>query len=268
MDHTTQMRTLLEAVDVPKVDQPKKAYANTPGEQTLDSATQQNFGDDLHKKKAYQHPSRDGDNAMASKLHQYNLEEQRLKKAFKKFKLNEGSDDTWSTKKECSALLDQAIKNTGVLDSIITPEDFHTALGMMMDSSLIGQAETVTTFLMTEYTDHNGGTPRNWSAISEDLEEELQDIVDLKVDEALETAGDSTGESATLKALHQQGVGQNSADKVVATVFGPTEAYPAPWEARRDGGRYPIYSIRAANKAQVATWLNQTDANKIIAEIS
>ena len=52
MDQTTQMKVLLEAVDAPKVDEPEKGYANTPHEQTLDSATQQNFGRDLHKKKS------------------------------------------------------------------------------------------------------------------------------------------------------------------------------------------------------------------------
>jgi len=102
MDQTTQMKTLLEAVDgTPQVDEPKNGYANTPDEQTMDSSTQQNFGDDLHKKKSFQHPSRDGDNPRASKrMEEYKLAEDKLTAAFEKFKLNEGMEPNqpWTTK--------------------------------------------------------------------------------------------------------------------------------------------------------------------------
>ena len=190
MDQTTQMKVLLEAVDgTPKVDEPKNGYANTPDEQTLDSSVQQNFGDDLHKKKSFQHPSRDGDNPRASKkMEEYRLAEDRLSKAFEKFKLNEAMEPNqpWTTKKELAALLDAAIKDTGVLDQIISPEDFSRVLGMMLDQD----SSSATDFLMGEYSDHNGGTPRDWYAIAEDLAEELEEIVDLRQDVAMEATGE------------------------------------------------------------------------------
>lgn len=190
MDQTETMKVLLEAVDgTPKVDEPKDGYANTPDEQTLDSATQQNFGDDLHKKKSFQHPSRDGDNPRASKkMEEYKLAEDKLTAAFEQFKLNEGMEPNqpWSTKKELAALLDDAIKDTGVLNQIISPEDFDRALGMMMDQDYAA----ATDFLMGEYSDHNGGTPRDWYVIANDLAEELEEIVDLRQDVAMEAVGE------------------------------------------------------------------------------
>jgi len=184
------MKTLLEAVDgTPQVDEPKNGYANTPDEQTMDSSTQQNFGDDLHKKKSFQHPSRDGDNPRASKrMEEYKLAEDKLTAAFEKFKLNEGMEPNqpWTTKKELAALLDAAIKDTGVLNQIISPEDFSRALGMMLDQDYA----SATDFLMGEYSDHNGGTPRDWYAIAEDLAEELEEIVDLRQDVAMEATGE------------------------------------------------------------------------------
>ena len=69
-----------------------------------------------------------------------------------------------------------------------------------------------------------------------------------------------------MKKLHQKGVDKE--DGVSAKVFGPTEAYPAPWTAKHVGGRYPIYALKAANKATVADWLTQKAAETIISEIS
>jgi len=269
MDQTTQMKTLLEAVDgTPKVDEPEKGYANTPGEQTLDSATQQNFGRDLNKKKSYQHPSRDGDNAMASKLHAYTLEEERLTREFKKLKLDESSlrkGKKWDTRRELADLIGDALREAD-LDGVLGHENFNEALRLMWE----GDWNEATDYLMQYYATSDGGEPRNWQAIAEDLADNLEyiatDLKEKEEDMSLETAGDSSGESATLKALHQQGV--DSPDGVKAKVFGPTEAYPAPWTAQRDSGRYPIYSIKAANRAQVADWLNQTQAEKVIDEVS
>lgn len=264
MDQTTQMKLLLEAVDVPKVDEPKNAYANSPHEQTLDSATQQNFGNDLNKKKSYQHPSRDGDNARASKLIAYNLEEKRLSVAFKKFKLNESSEsDKWSGRKQLYKLVDQAVHNAGDdLHYSVTKEYMMAAIEFIMD----GDTMSATQELMQDFTDHNGGERRDHDVYAEELSDELDWIISNRIEEALETAGDSSGESATLKKLHQ--AESEKLDGVTAKVFGPTEAYPAPWTAKHVGGKYPIYAIKAANKAEVATWLNQQQAQTVISEIS
>jgi hypothetical protein len=264
MDQTTEMKLLLEAVDVPKVDHPKKAYANQPNEQTLDSATQQNFGDDLHKKKSYQHPSRDGDNARASKLIQYNLEEKRLSVAFKKFKLNESAEaDKWSSRKELYNLVDQAIGNAGPdLHYSVTKEYMMAAIERILDGDTMGATDE----LMQDFTDHNGGERRDHDIYAEELNDELDWIVSNRIEEALETQGDSSGESAKLKKLHQ--AESDQLDGVTAKVFGPTEAYPAPWTLKHVGGKYPIYAIKASNRAEVATWLNQTDAQAIVDEVN
>ena len=137
-----------------------------------------------------------------------------------------------------------------------------TALQYLLDGNVMSAVNE----LMQDFTDHNGGERRDADVHAEQLTDDLEYIMAQKVEDTLETAGDSTGESATLKALHQEGVDQ--ADGVKAKVFGPTDAYPAPWTAQHVGGKYPIYAIKASNKAQVATWLNQTNANKIISEIS
>ena len=229
----------------------------------MDSATQQNFGNDLNRKKSFQHPSRDGDNPRASKLTAYTIEEARLTKAFRKFKLNESPENsTWATKRELSQWLDAAIKSISVINELISPEEFNQALELMLDDNI----EATVDMLMQNYTDHNGGEMRNAQIIGDDLFDELDYIKAQRRDETLETAGDSTGESATLKALHHKGV--DSHDGVKAKVFGPTESYPSPWTAKHVGGKYPIYSIKAANKAEVATWLNQEDAMKVVSEVS
>jgi len=264
MDQTTQMKVLLEAVDAPKVDQPKKGYANTPNEQTLDSATQQNFGRDLNKKKSYQHPSRDGDNARAAKLTQYTLEEERLTRAFKKFKLNEGLslDTKWTTERELAKILSTMINADDDLEHIVSKDEFDKAHFDMM----VGDAETAADNLLSRYTTGDDRERQDFTIVRNDVVSVLKGILDNRVEQALETAGDSTGESETLKALHHKGVDQP--DGVKAKVFGPTESYPLPWTAKHVGGKYPIYSIKAGNKAEVATWLNQTQANKVIAEIT
>ncbi len=264
MDHTEQMKVLLEAVDAPKVDEPEKGYANTPHEQTLDSATQQNFGRDLHKKKSYQHPSRDGDNARAAKLTQYTLEEERLTKAFKKFKLNEGLalDTKWTTERELAKILSTMINADDDLEHIVSKDEFDRAHFDMM----AGDAETAADDLLGARTTGDGGERQDSTIVRNDVVKMLASILDNRVEQALETAGDSTGESETLKALHHKGV--DNIDGVKAKVFGPTESYPLPWTAKHVGGKYPIYSIKAGNKAEVATWLNQTDVLKVIDEIT
>lgn len=273
MDQQTQMKVLLEAVDAPEVDEPKDGFANSPNEQTLDSATQQNFGDDLHKKKSKQFKYKPGDNPRAAKMHEYKLQEDRLTDAFDKFKLVESAlrkGMKWDTRKELSELVWDAVQETGELADVISNDEFNIAVQYMWDS----QFEDATMHLMQYYATQDGGEPRNWQAISDDLADNLEYIsTDLderasKEDMALETAGDSTGESATLKKLHHEGTDSNAADKVVAKVFGPTDAYPAPWTAQHVGGKYPIYAIKAANRAEVATWLNQTNAEKIVDEVS
>ncbi len=264
MDQTTQMKVLLEAVDVPKVDEPKKAYANSPDEQTLDSETQQNFGNDLHKKKSFQHPSRDGDNPRAAKLTEYTLEEARLTEAFEQFKLVEGVsiDSKWSTDRELAKILQAMINKDDDLENIVTKEQFRNAHSSLMS----GDAFEALTELMSNYSSQNGGEMHDHDMVAEGVLSDLEDILKNRIDQTLETAGDSTGESETLKALHHKGV--DHLDGVKAKVFGPTDAYPAPWTARHVGGKYPIYSIKAANKAEVATWLTQDSADTIISEIS
>ena len=259
MDLTTQMKLLLEAVKAPEVDQPKATYANTPGEQTLDSATQQNFGTDLHKKKPAQYKQKAGDNPRADKT---DLEEA-LTRKFEKFKLTEsaGSDETWSSEAELFDWIDHTLA-AGPLQSLVAPGDVESAVDDIMAGDVEGAVDT----LMREYTDHNGGRMRNHRAVENELRDSLEAIANARADVALETAGDSTGESPTLKQLHQKGVDQ--LDGVKAKVFGPTDAYPAPWTAQHVGGKYPIYAIKAANRAEVATWMNRTQAEKVISEIS
>jgi len=265
MTQTTDMKLLLEAIDgTPKVDEPKKTYANTPNEQTLDSATQQNFGRDLHKKKSFQSISKAGDNTQAGRLQLYTLEEKRLTNAFKKFKLLESSDtDKWSSKKELYRLIDQAVNNAGSdLHYSVTKEYIMRAIELVMDNDTMSATQE----LMQDFTDHNGGERRDHDVYAEELNDELDFILSNRIEEALETAGSSEGESATLKKLHQ--AGSDSLDGVTAKVFGPTDSYPAPWTAKHVGGKYPIYAIKAANRAEVATWLNQSQAEIVISEIN
>ena len=266
MDQTTQMKLLLEAVKAPEVDKPKATYSNTPGEQTLDSATQQNFGDDLHKKKPAQYKQKAGDNARADKTE---LEEA-LTAKFNKFKLNESAlrkGMKWDTRRELADLIGDALREAD-LDGVLGHENFNEALRLMWE----GDWNEATDYLMQYYTGGDGGEPRNWQAIADDLADNLEYIAtDLcekqeAVAEELETAGDSAGESATLKDLHDKGA--DHLDGVTAKVFGPTDAYPAPWKSQHVGGKYPIYAIKASNGAEVATWLNQTQAEKVISEIS
>ena len=89
MDNTEQMKKLMEAVekiDVPKVDNPKTDYKNQPTEQTLDSETMSDVGNDLHKKKNWQFRSKDGDNPMAMTPVKVKQVQESLAKKFKAFK--------------------------------------------------------------------------------------------------------------------------------------------------------------------------------------
>ncbi len=78
----------MEAIDV---DHPTVAHANTPNEQVLDSATQQNMGDDLHKKKPNQYRSKDGDNPRAHRPALVDQIEESLASKWEQFKLTEGA---------------------------------------------------------------------------------------------------------------------------------------------------------------------------------
>jgi hypothetical protein len=174
MDQTEQMKVLLEAVDAPKVDEPKDAYANTPNEQTLDSATQQNFGDDLHKKKPRQFKYKPGDNSRAARMHEYKLEEDRLTKAFDKFKLSESALSKgmkWDTRRELADLIGDALRQAD-LDGVLGHEIFNEALRLMWE----GDWNEATDYLMQYYGTHDGGEPRNWQAVADDLADNLEYI--------------------------------------------------------------------------------------------
>ena len=195
---------------------------------------------------------------------QYTLEEERLTRAFKKFKLNEGLslDTKWSTERELAKILSTMINSDDDLEHIVSKDEFSKAHFDM----IAGDHETAADDLLARYSTGDDGERQDFAIVRNDVVSMLRSILDNRVEQALETEGDSTGESETLKSLHHKGV--DSIDGVKAKVFGPTEAYPAPWTAKHVGGKYPIYSIKAGNKAEVATWLNQTQANKVISEIT
>ena len=194
MDQTETMKLLLEAVDgTPKVDEPKKGYANTPDEQTLDSSTQQNFGDDLHKKKSFQHPSRDGDNPRASKkMEEYKLAEERLTKEFEQMKLNESAWSKqlkWDTRRELAELMRGAIEEVSNLLDVISNEQFNMALQLMWDGDHDGAVDEI----MQHYATRDGGEPRDWQATAEDLADSFLHI-STDLNERPLPALESTGE--------------------------------------------------------------------------
>jgi len=83
--------------------------------------------------------------------------------------------------------------------------------------------------------------------------------------------------SPTLQAKHQAGEETDReykakgfrgvGDRVIAKAFGPNESYPAPWTSRRVD-KMGIYAVFADNGEQVATWLNQSDAEQITDEVN
>ena len=179
MDQTEQMKVLLEAVDAPEVDEPKASYANAPNEQTLDSKTQQDMGRDLNKKKAFQSPRKGGDNTKAGRMQLIDLEEQRLTAAYTEYKLNESAlrkGMKWDTRRELADLMGDALREAD-LDGILGHENFNEALRLMWE----GDWNEATDYLMQYYTTGEGGEPRNWQAVAEDLADNLEYIAtDLK----------------------------------------------------------------------------------------
>ena len=170
MNNHDDLKRLMEAVAPVKVDEPGHTYSNTPEEQYLDSATQQNFGDDLHKVKPAQYKQKAGDNPRAAETIK---EEARLTKQFKKFKVMEGASE-WSSVKELSSLVDEAIKDQGNdLSSTVTRSMFKSAVDAMLDSN-VGQAIDI---IMSQFSDHNGGERRDHDAYADELEEELNAIL-------------------------------------------------------------------------------------------
>jgi len=266
MNNTEQMTLLLEAVDgTPKVDSPKSGYANTPNEQTLDSATQQNFGNDLNKKKSYQHPSRDGDNPRASAMTEYKLkEEKRLTAAFERFKLNESVsiDTKWSSDRELAKILQTMIKNDDDLEYNVGKPEFDKAHFDMM----AGDASAAADNLLSRVTTGDDHARNDFHIIRNEIIDALEGILANRQEEAFETAGSSEGESATLKKLHHAGV--NKMDGVKAKVMGPTDEYPAPWSAEHVGGKYQIYAVKASNRAEVATWMTKEQAEQVVSEVN
>ena len=178
-DGTGAMKVLLESIDAPEVDEPKDAYANAPNEQTLDSQTQQNFGRDLNKKKAFQSPRKAGDNTKAGRMQLVDLEEERLTDELKKFKLTESAlrkGMKWDTRRELADLMGDALREAD-LDGILGHENFNEALRLMWE----GDWNEATDYLMQYYTTGEGGEPRNWQAVAEDLADNLEYIAtDLK----------------------------------------------------------------------------------------
>ena len=175
-DGTQAMKVLLEAVDAPEVDEPKDAYANTPNEQTLDSSTQQDMGRDLNKKKGFQSQYHKGDNPLAGRMQEVKLKEDALAAQFKKLKLRETADYRWSKKRELAAHLDDILRSTP-LNDIISPADFNEALNALF----AGDSDLACDLLMQHYSDHNGGEPRNWQAIADDLCDDLDFISSKRV---------------------------------------------------------------------------------------
>lgn len=191
VNSTQAMKTLLESIEAPEVDEPKNAYANTPNEQTLDSKTQQDMGRDLNKKKAFQSPRKSGDNTKAGRMQLIDLEEKRLTDAYDKFKLNESAlrkGMKWDTRRELADLLGDALREAD-LDGIIGHENFNEALRLMWE----GDWNEATDYLMQYYATQNGGEPRNWQAIAEDLADNLEHIC-VELDEREPVALESTGE--------------------------------------------------------------------------
>ena len=251
MDQKTQMKVLLEAIDAPEVDHPKRSYANTPGEQTLDSATQQNFGRDLNKKKPKQFKYKPGDNSRAARMHEYRLEEDRLTKAFRKFKLNE-SADSWSKKREGAKLLDDAIKDAG-LEWVISHEIFNMALNSIMD----GDWDSACDIIMGEYSDHNGGEPRNWQAIADDLCDDLEYIVSSRIEKVKEEPVEVPVEQPIVEAGEDEwfDAAHSNVDMHLGDVAGdaePDELYDIVWSLAHDGamdqGATPDYASIIADK--------------------
>jgi hypothetical protein len=170
MNNHDDLIRLMEAVEPREVDQPKNSYANTPEEQYLDSATQQNFGDDLHKVKPAQYKQRAGDNPRSAEALK---EEKRLAAQFKAFKINEGAME-WSSTKELARLVDDAIKDQGNdLSSTVTRAMFKQSMDFLLD----GNVPSAVDVIMSEFSDHNGGERRDHDAYADDLTDELNAIL-------------------------------------------------------------------------------------------
>ena len=160
----------MEAVDPVKVNEPKNGYSNTPGEQYLDSATQQGFGDDLNKVKPAQYKQKLGDNPRAADTIK---ETKRLSKAFKSFKIMEGACE-WSSTKELAKLVDEAIQDQGHdLSATVTRTMFKTAMEFLLDNNVPQAVDEI----MSSFSDHNGGERRDHDFTAQDLQEELEAIM-------------------------------------------------------------------------------------------
>lgn len=171
MNNHDDFKRLMEAVEPVKVDTPKNTYSNTPNEQVLDSATQQGFGNDLHKVKSSQYKQKDGDNPRADATIK---EQARLTRAFKKLKLTEGADQ-WSNIKELAKMVDETIKDQGSdLSSTVTRTMFKEAIELLLAGNMMGAVDCI----MGEFSDHNGGERRDHDAYAHDLAEDLQFIMD------------------------------------------------------------------------------------------
>jgi len=191
-DGTGAMKVLLESIDAPEVDEPKDAYANAPNEQTLDSQTQQNFGRDLNKKKAFQSPRKAGDNTKAGRMQLVDLEEERLTDELKKFKLTESAWSKqlkWDTRRELAELMRGAIEEVSNLLDVISTDQFNIALQLMWDNDWNGATDEI----MQWYGTSDGGEPRDWQAIAEDLADNLKHIA-TDLNERPLPALESTGE--------------------------------------------------------------------------
>jgi hypothetical protein len=190
MDNTSHMKLLLEAVDSPKVDLPKSGYANTPKEQTLDSAIQQGMGNDLHKSKPFQQKRTPGDNPRAAEMREYKLkEEARLTSAFNKFKLNESADlsaNTWETGRELGKILRSFIDKDDDLEHIVGREQFANAHKHLM----MGHGTQAVTDLMANYTDRDGGDMHDDQMVFDGILEDLNRILSNRITDDIIGEGD------------------------------------------------------------------------------